>query len=117
MEQAHGTGGAAKPVIIMYAPLIDMNPPEPTHQLLEMTNAAESSRRKAVGETSLSLARKTRAVLLEPFLTAKVVLCWVLALPVVVLCLCSQAIWHDAVSAWLRLTTRQERAPVQLSRA
>ena len=90
------------------------NSADPTYQPLETINAGDSSRRNAVAETSLSAATKTKAALVEALLIAKVVLCWLVALPVVALCFCGLAIWDHAVSAWVRVTTGQESAPAQI---
>jgi len=55
---------------------------------------------------------KTKSLLIEPFLVAKVVLCWILALPVLVLLLSGLAIWDEAISPLIGVRIDRQRAPV-----
>jgi len=81
----------------------------PTHYLLNTAKIGTSTRNAAT-ETSLPLAGKTKAVLVEPFLVAKVVLCWIVGLPIFALCFSGMAIWDHAVSWSLRVTNGQGRS-------
>ena len=45
---------------------------------------------------------KTKSMLIEAFLASEVVLCWIVALPVLVLCLSGFMIWEKAAAVVLR---------------
>jgi hypothetical protein len=45
----------------------------------------------------LSLATKVKAAVVESFLVAKVLLCWIIGLPVFAVCFWALAIWDNAV--------------------
>jgi hypothetical protein len=58
-----------------------------------------------------------KAALIEPFLVAKVVLCWIVGLPVFALCLFAVTIWDKATLAVGALRRNRCRSRFRLKRA
>jgi hypothetical protein len=84
-----------------------MHSAAPIQYFLKMPHLGTSMRNAGPQKPPL-LPTKTKAALVEPLLVAKVVLCWIVGLPIFVLCFCATAIWDHAVSWWARSTNRQD---------
>jgi hypothetical protein len=60
---------------------------------------------------------KTKSLLIEPLLIARVVLCWILGLPAFALSLAGLAIWDTATAIPTRIRRGRSRPRFQLRRA